>query len=119
MDSPGVLLVSLIGAAIFFGVIAISLLKARVWHGLIGFFIFPLAIYAASPESRQAELGVGAPPLRRAQLGQAGEGRAALPSDRRTERFQGADGARRLDRGGTRRRSRAAGSVGRAAPGSK
>ena len=58
------LLVSLIGAAIFFGVIAISLLKARVWHGLIGFFIFPLAIYAASRIGKPSSAW---PPLRRAQ----------------------------------------------------
>jgi hypothetical protein len=86
-DSPGVLLVSLIGAAIFFGVIAISLLKARVWHGLIGFFFIPLAIYAASrigkPGSAWARRRYG----ERNPAKQAKSDQRFTP-DRRTERLK-------------------------------
>jgi hypothetical protein len=86
-DSPGVLLVSLIGAAIFFGVIAISLLKARVWHGLIGFFFIPLAIYAASrigkPRSAWARRRYGERnPAKQAKADQR------FTPDRRTERLK-------------------------------
>jgi hypothetical protein len=86
-DSPGVLLVSLLGAAIFFGVIAIALLKARVWHGLIGFFILPLAIYAASrigkPDSAWARRRYG-------ERNPAKQAKAEhrFPPDRRTERLK-------------------------------
>jgi hypothetical protein len=46
-DNAGTLLISLIVAAIFFGIIAIALLKGRAWHGLFGFIFHPLATYAA------------------------------------------------------------------------
>jgi lysyl-tRNA synthetase class 2 len=86
-DDPGVLVASLIIAVIFFGVIAIALLKGRLWHGLFGFFINPLAIYAASrigkPDSVWARRFYGERrPAKQAKAAQR------FPPDRRTERFK-------------------------------
>ena len=57
---------------IFF--VAASFLKGRRLHGIIGVFFPPLAIYGDLPD-RQAELALGAPPLRRQAPEEAGEGR--------------------------------------------
>ena len=70
---------SIVGAALVFGLVAICFAKQRVMHGTIGFFVFPIAIYGACAD-RQAGLALGAPALRRAPPGEAGEGRGALPA---------------------------------------
>jgi lysyl-tRNA synthetase class 2 len=86
-DDPGTLILSIILAVAFFGVIAISLLKGRIWHGLIGFFLNPLAIYAAcrigKPSSAWAR-------RRYAERNPAKQEKAErrFPSDRRTERIK-------------------------------
>ncbi len=86
-DDPGILIASLIGAAVFFGVIAICLLKGRVWHGLFGFFIYPLAIYGAwrigKPDSVWARRFYGErKPAKQAKAEQR------FPDDRRSDRFK-------------------------------
>jgi lysyl-tRNA synthetase, class II len=86
-DDPGTLIASLIGAALFFGLIAICLLKHRVWHGLFGFFIFPLAIYGAwrigKPDSPWARRFYG-------QRNAAKQAKAEqrFPPDRRSDRLK-------------------------------
>jgi hypothetical protein len=79
-----------IAAAVFlFAIVAISFLKQRVLHGTIGFFFFPLALYAA------LRLGKPDSPWARRRYGERNPGkqRAAekrFPPDRRTERFKNA-----------------------------
>jgi lysyl-tRNA synthetase class 2 len=84
-EDPVTLIVSLVLAALFFGVIAICMLKHRIWHGLIGFFLFPLAIYGAS------RIGKPDSPWARRFYGERNPKKQAkaehrFPRDRRTER---------------------------------
>jgi hypothetical protein len=79
-----------IAAAVFlFAIVAISFLKQRVLHGTIGFFVFPLALYAA------LRLGKPGSPWARRRYGERNPAkqRAAeqrFPPDRRTERVKNA-----------------------------
>jgi lysyl-tRNA synthetase class 2 len=86
-EDPGVLIVSIVLAVLFFGVIAISLLKHRFWHGLFGFFFNPLAIYAA------CRIGKPGSPWARRFYGErkpVKQAKAELrfPPDRRSERLK-------------------------------
>jgi hypothetical protein len=82
-------LFSIAAAAFLFAIVAISFLKQRVLHGTIGFFFFPLALYAA------LRLGKPGSPWARRRYGERNptKQRAAeqrFPPDRRTERFKNA-----------------------------
>ncbi len=82
-------LISVSAMAFLFAIVALSFLKQRVLHGTVGFFLFPLALYAA------VRLGKpGSPWARRRYDGRnPGKQRAAearFPPDRRTERFKNA-----------------------------
>jgi len=87
-DDATALIGSLIAAVIYFGVIAIALLKGRFWHGVFGFFVWPLAIYAAcrlaKPDSVWAKRRYGE---RNPAKQQRAEQR--FPPERRSERFKG------------------------------
>jgi hypothetical protein len=82
-------IVSILGAALVFGLVAICFLKRRVMHGTIGFFVFPIAIYGA------ARIGKPDSPWARRRYGDRNPGKQAKAAerfkpDRHTERFKNA-----------------------------
>jgi hypothetical protein len=80
---------TIVSAAIVFGLVAISFAKGRVLHGTVGFFFFPVALYATcrlgKPHSAWARRRYGD---RRPEKQERAEAR--FPPDRRTERFKNA-----------------------------
>ncbi len=86
-DNAGTLILSLIVAAIFFGVIAIALIKGRAWHGLFGFIFHPLATYAAcrigKPDSVWARRFYG-----ERNPAKQEKAKERFPAGRRTDRFK-------------------------------
>jgi hypothetical protein len=80
---------SIATAFIVFGLVVVCFAKQRLLHGAVGFFIFPVALYAA------ARIGKPGSPWARRHYGERrpakqkkADGR--FPSDRRTERFKNA-----------------------------
>lgn len=79
-----------IAVAVFLiGLVAICFLKQRILHGTVGFFFFPVAIYAA------ARIGKPGSPWARRRYGERrpakqAKAEARFPADRRTERFKNA-----------------------------
>ncbi len=87
--SVGAVAGTILSAVIVFGLVAISFAKGRVLHGTVGFFFFPIALYAAcrlaKPRSAWARRRYGD---RRPEKQERAEAR--FPPDRRTERFKNA-----------------------------
>jgi hypothetical protein len=80
---------SIVAAATVFSLVAICFAKQRIMHGTVGFFIFPIAIYAAT------RIGKPGSPWGRRRYGERNPGKQAkaekrFPPDRRTERFKNA-----------------------------
>jgi hypothetical protein len=87
--SAEALLGTFLSGAIVFVLVAFSFAKGRVLHGSIGFFVFPVALYAAcrlgKPTSAWARRRYGdRRPKKQARA------EARFPPDRRTERFKNA-----------------------------
>lgn len=82
-------IVSILGAALVFGLVAICFAKQRVLHGTVGFFVFPIAIYGACRIGKP-----GSPWARRRYGGRNPEKQAEAEErfrpDRHTERFKNA-----------------------------
>lgn len=87
--SVGAVVGTILSATIAFGLVAICFAKGRVLHGTVGFFVFPVALYAvcrlAKPRSAWARRRYGE---RRPEKQKRAEER--FPPDRRTERFKNA-----------------------------
>jgi hypothetical protein len=88
-SSPAQVVGSVLGALFVFLMVAICFAKQRLMHGAIGFFVLPIAIYAA------ARLGKPGSAWARRRYGErspAKQRRAEerFPPDRRTERFKNA-----------------------------
>jgi hypothetical protein len=82
-------LVSILGAALVFGLVVICFAKQRVLHGTIGFFVFPVAIYGA------ARIGKPGSPWGRRRYGERNPAKQEkaeerFKPDRHTERFKNA-----------------------------
>jgi hypothetical protein len=82
-------IVSILGAALVFGLVAICFAKQRVLHGTIGFFVFPVAIYGA------VRIGKPGSPWGRRRYGERRPAKQAkaeerFAPDRHTERFKNA-----------------------------
>jgi hypothetical protein len=82
-------IVSILGAALVFGLVAVCFLKQRVLHGTIGFFIFPIALYGA------VRIGKPVSPWGRRRYGEGNPAKQAkaeerFKPDRHTERFKNA-----------------------------
>jgi len=87
--SVSAVLGTILSAAIVFGLVAICFAKQRVLHGIVGFFFFPIALYAA------CRLGKPGSAWGRRRYGERNpekqaRAEARFPSDRRTERFKNA-----------------------------
>ncbi len=87
--SVGAVAGTIVSATIVFGLVAASFAKGRVLHGTVGFFFFPIALYATcrlgKPGSTWARRRYGD---RRPEKQRRSEER--FPPDRRTERFKNA-----------------------------
>jgi hypothetical protein len=82
-------LISILGAAAVFALVATCFAKQRVLHGTVGFFVFPIALYAA------LRLGKPGSPWARRRYNERrpakrAKAEARFPPDRRTERFKNA-----------------------------
>jgi len=81
------LLGTILSGVVVFVLVALSFAKGRVLHGTVGFFVFPVALYAAcrlaKPDSAWARRRYG----KRRPLKQA-RAEARFPPDRRTERIK-------------------------------
>jgi hypothetical protein len=80
---------SIVFALLVLGLVSICFAKQRLWHGAFGFFIFPLALYAA------VRLGKPSSPWARWRYGARNPGKQAeaeerFRPDRRTERLKNA-----------------------------
>jgi hypothetical protein len=80
---------SILGVAFAFGLVAICFVKQRVLHGTVGFFLFPVALYAA------VRIGKPGSPWARRRYGERRPAKQAKAEDRfrpdrRTERFKNA-----------------------------
>jgi hypothetical protein len=78
---------SIVGALVLFGLVAICFGKQRLLHGCVGFFVFPVALYAAS------RIGKPGSPWARRRYGdrrpaKQAKAEARFRPDRRTERFK-------------------------------
>jgi hypothetical protein len=78
---------SIVGALVIFGLVAICFGKQRLLHGCVGFFVFPVALYAAS------RIGKPGSPWARRRYGdrrpaKQAKAEARFRPDRRTERFK-------------------------------
>jgi hypothetical protein len=85
--SNGDVIVSIIGAVILFLCVAIAILKQRLYHGVLGFFFFPLAMWAA------CRIGKPNSPFARRFYGERNprkqtKAEERFRPDRRTERFK-------------------------------
>lgn len=82
-------LFSIAAALLLFAIVAVCFLKQRVLHGTVGFFFFPLALYAG------LRLGKPGSPWARRRYGERNPARQRaaeerFPPDRRTERLKNA-----------------------------
>jgi hypothetical protein len=80
---------TILSAIFVFGLVAVCFAKQRVMHGTIGFFFFPIALYAA------CRIGKPASPWARRRYGdrrpaKQEKAEERFPPDRRTERFKNA-----------------------------
>jgi hypothetical protein len=78
---------SIVGALLLFGLVAICFAKQRLLHGCVGFFVFPVALYAAS------RIGKPGSPWARRRYGdrrpaKQAKAEARFRSGRRTERLK-------------------------------
>jgi hypothetical protein len=88
-SSPAQVIGSILGALFVFLMVAICFAKQRLMHGAIGFFVLPIAIYAA------ARLGKPGSAWARRRYGERNPAKQRhaeerFPPDRRTERFKNA-----------------------------
>lgn len=80
---------SVLAAALVFGLVAICFAKQRIMHGIVGFFFFPIAVYGA------VRIGKPGSPWGRRRYGERRPAKRAkavarFRPDRRTERFKNA-----------------------------